>query len=412
MKTFPLVYITIPEKLQKKIIGQEDFVFDSAIPLPVEIPSGIEESNVDFTDAKEHLDIKKIKQEMIFSGILQHLAENPDPPPRLTASERSGEGSPLASTNSNYYRNLIFTFKPAIVSELQEAAIIKAGNGDYETALEIFDLLFGLKGQDPYLLLNRALILEERAAALGKKLEKNVSRKEEKMYDEAAEATETAEAAYEKALANPAPDTLFYAALYYEKQADYSKAASCLESYLDISSEDELLDSENDKQIKAGELLAEIRKNGLDDMVFMEAVTLIRNCDEEKGIIKAKEFLERHPGAGRGWFVLGWGLRCLSRWDNAVECFRKALTLGCVNADTYNELSICLLETGDLAVAEKELEKALHLDPDNVKIISNMGILAMKQGNNEKAKAFFRTALELEPEDPVAGAFFGLSSGN
>ena len=388
MKTFPLVYITIPEKLQKKIIGQENFTFDPTIPLPIELSPGIEESNVDFSGAKGQLDIKKIKPEMIFSGILQHLTENPD------------------STNSNYYRNLIFTFKPAIVSELQEAAIIKAGNGDFETSLEIFDLLFGLKGQDPYLLLNRALILEERAAASGKKLAKNASLKEEKIFEEATEV------AYEKALANPAPDTLFYAALYYEKQADYSKAATCLESYLNSIHEDELLDYENNKQNKARELLAEIRKNGLDDMVFMEAVTLIRKCNEEKGIIKAKEFLERHPGAGKGWFVLGWGLRCLSRWDNAIECFRKALTLGCVNADTYNELSICLLETGNLAVAEKELEKALHLDPDNVKIISNMGILAMKQGNNEKAEAFFRTALELDPEDPVVGAFFGLSTGN
>lgn len=362
MKTFPLVYIAIPEKLQKKVIGKEFFAFNPAVPLPVELAP----------DTK----IEQITSEMIFSGILQHLAQNSD------------------SDNNTYYRNLIFAAKPAIVSELQEAAIIKAGNGDFKTALEIFDLLFGLKGQDPYLLLNRALILEERAASPAASV-----------VLAADFAPDEVETAYEKALANPVPDTLFYAALFYEKQGDYSRAASCLEAYLDAIFEEELFDSEKNKQIKARELLAEIRNNGLDDDDFTEAVSLIRKGDAEKGINKAKDFLERHPGAGKGWFVLGWGLRCLSRWDNAVECFRKALTLGCVNADTHNEMSICLLETGALDVAEKELEKALQLDPDNVKIISNMGILAMKQGNKEEAEAFFRTVLEMDPNDPVAGTF-------
>jgi hypothetical protein len=36
-----------------------------------------------------------------------------------------------------------------------------------------------------------------------------------------------------------------------------------------------------------------------------------------------------------------------------------------------------------------------------------MGILALKQGDDTRAAAFFRTVLELEPEDPIARAFFG-----
>ena len=382
MKTFPLVYITIPDKLQKKVIGQVNFVFDSAIPLPIELPPVYSSESPGGESSSPEKQIEQITPEMILSGLLQALAESPD------------------GNNSAYYRSLIFALKPAIASELQDAAIIKAKNRDYETALEIFKLLFGLKGQDPHLLLNRALVLEERVASATSV----VSAAE---VSDTSPAVLAAELAYEDALAFPVPDTLFYAAFFYEKRGDYARAASCLESFLDTIHEEELTDFENNKQIKARELLAEIRNNGLDNSDFIEAVVLIRKGDEEKGINKAKGFLERHPRAGKGWFVLGWGLRCLSRWDNAIECFRKALTLGCVNADTYNELAICLLETGDLATAEKELEKALHIDPDNVKIISNMGILAMKQGNNEKAEAFFRTALELDPEDPIALAFLG-----
>ena len=362
MKTFPLVYIPIPRHLLKTFIGNENCSFDPSIPLPVELPP---ESNTE-----------QITTEMILSGLLQTLVKNP------------------ADNNSTYYRNLIIALKPAIAFELQEAAIIKAKNEDYETALEIMDLLFGLKGKTPELLLNKALILQDRATAAVLTAAVASTAGEEEIED-----------AYEEALANPIPDTLFYAALFYEHRNDFSRTISCLESYFEAIHKEELIDYENDKYSKAQELLTWIRSNGLDDNDFMEAAALMRNGEEEKGIIKAKDFLERYPRAGKGWFVLGWGLRCLSRWDSALECFKKALTLGCINADTYNELAICCLETGDLATAEQELKKALQLDPENVKIISNLGILAIKQGNSEKADAFFRTVLTLDPGDPVAAAY-------
>ena len=374
MKTFPLVYVTVPEELQKKLTGPVDFAFNPLIPLPVELPPEDETMTEVEAAAEGEVTAEKIKIEMILSGILLHLSEN------------SGSTD---SVNNNYYRNLIFAVKPEIADELHEAAIIKSRNGDYKTALEIFDLLFGLKGPQPRLLLNRALILEESEASA--------------MPD--AKNAGAAEAAFERALANPAPDTLFYAALFYEKQGNFAKASSCLESYLDSSCEEDERDEEDEKFIKARELLAEIRTNGLDDETFTEAVELIRKGSGQEGINKARDFLEQHPRAGRGWFVLGWGLRCLLRWEHAAECFRKALDRGCVNADTYNELAICLLEQGDLAQAEKELEKALALEPENVKIISNMGMLAVKRGDNEKASAFFRAVLELDSDDPVANSF-------
>ncbi|MFW6328784.1 MAG: tetratricopeptide repeat protein, partial [Alkalispirochaetaceae bacterium] len=48
------------------------------------------------------------------------------------------------------------------------------------------------------------------------------------------------------------------------------------------------------------------------------------------------------------------------------------------------------------------LTQALALEPENTKIVSNLGILALKQGRENEAKAFFETVLELEPEDKIA----------
>jgi tetratricopeptide (TPR) repeat protein len=347
------------------------FHFDPAIPLPVELPPGSGEFKAE-----------DLNGEMILSGILWELAENP------------GGG------HAAYYRNLAAEIKPGIFNELTEAAILKAKNGDHKTALDILSLLEGLCPRRPLLLLNRALVLEEYAFSL-----KNRAGGGGPAADEYVRAAEDAESAYESALASPLPDTLFYAGLFYHRSSDYGRAADCFAAYLEGESGNDPESAE--KYSKAGELLDEIRKNSLDNESFKEALDLIRRGEEEQGILKARDFLERQPGAGNGWFLLGWGLRRLGRWEDGAACFEKALELGAANADALNELAICRMELNCFDEARRLLVKALYKEPDNIRFISNMGILALKQGRDDEAAAFFRTVLELEPDDPIAKAWIG-----
>ncbi|MDR0442599.1 MAG: tetratricopeptide repeat protein [Treponema sp.] len=148
--------------------------------------------------------------------------------------------------------------------------------------------------------------------------------------------------------------------------------------------------------------LKEIKDNGLDDNSFTQAYQLIMEGKAEESLFPVRDFLERYPLVWNGWFLLGWALRLLDRWADGEAAFRKAIELGGANSDTRNELAICLMESGDYAGAKRELEAAFRLDPENVKIISNMGVLAMKNGEKDKAAAFFRTVLELDSGDPVA----------
>ncbi|MDR0557533.1 MAG: tetratricopeptide repeat protein [Treponema sp.] len=62
------------------------------------------------------------------------------------------------------------------------------------------------------------------------------------------------------------------------------------------------------------------------------------------------------------------------------------------------------MEKGDLKGARKELEAALHAEPENVKIISNLGVLALKMGDETQAAGFFRAVLEIDPNDAIAKA--------
>ena len=60
------------------------------------------------------------------------------------------------------------------------------------------------------------------------------------------------------------------------------------------------------------------------------------------------------------------------------------------------------MELNDFKESRKNLEKALMMEPENLKIISNMVILEIKQNNNKEALKYFNTVLEFDPEDPIA----------
>ncbi|MDR1216668.1 MAG: tetratricopeptide repeat protein [Treponema sp.] len=145
---------------------------------------------------------------------------------------------------------------------------------------------------------------------------------------------------------------------------------------------------------------------GQEDVVFKTDYAAvyndILNDRDEEALLKIRRFIEREPQMWQMWFLLGWALRKLKRWENGAAAFRKAIELGGGNKDTRNELAICLMEIGELKQARRELEKALFEDPENIKIISNLGILALKSGNYREASGFFRVALEIDPHDKIA----------
>ncbi|MCL2069566.1 MAG: tetratricopeptide repeat protein [Treponema sp.] len=170
--------------------------------------------------------------------------------------------------------------------------------------------------------------------------------------------------------------------------------------------------------------------DALNEESFKQAYELINGGEDEKGLVKVKEFIEKWPRVWNGWFLLGWALRKLSRYADALEAFKKAnelkvqelkahelkahelninkpdggaRTFG--SADIQNEMAICLMELGDLKAARRELELALREEPESIKIISNLGVLAQKAGNRAEAEAFFRIVLDMDPEDPLARHF-------
>ena len=363
-----VVFITLPEDFE---ISKKAMHIDTTIPLPVQLPLG--------SNPEEPFDISTLSEEMILAGILTVLAYDKSNP------------------NLNYYRNIITNAKPNIKTELSEAAILKARNEDFEIAEEIFDALRGLDPEDMAIVLNTALFFDQRADSYRKS----------GLIEDADAYDNDAEYYYKQAMdSEPAiPDAFFNAGFFYLTQKNFIKGKECFEIYLAyvVDAKDEEL-GENGiyKKQRAAEIIRDIENRNLDDELFKSAYDLICNEEEEKGLDKIRQFLEKNPKIWNAWFLLGWGLRRLGRYEDAKQAFDETVKLGGDNCDTFNELAICQMELGDLKGSKKTLLKAFQLEPENTKIMSNLGFVSLKEGDIESARGYFTAVLEFDPEDKIA----------
>jgi Flp pilus assembly protein TadD len=341
-----------------------NFRLDPAIPLPVETSGGPAEFGA-----------KDITQERILAGMLKVLAFKAEDP------------------NLEYYRSFIKAVRPELFDELSQTGVMQAKNGDHETAYEIFLALASLEPSSPLPLVNLAQLFEQRADG-----ERRAGREES-----AERLAVSAFSAYKKAMESENADgeVYFHAGRFFLKEKEFGRAKELLETALELG-----IDGE--KAAIAKEVSLRLENQGQLDNLFKEAYDFICMGKEEEGIAKIGEFLKTYPQVWNAWFLLGWAQRRLSRWAEGRSAFEKAIELAGKSkeiVDALNELSICLLELKEYPAAKKNLERALRLEPENVKIISNLGIVALKTGREDEARAFFLTALEIEPEDPVSRKF-------
>jgi Flp pilus assembly protein TadD len=60
------------------------------------------------------------------------------------------------------------------------------------------------------------------------------------------------------------------------------------------------------------------------------------------------------------------------------------------------------MELGELDQSRDWLVEALSEEPENTKIIANLGMVSLRKGKKEEAAGFFRTVLEIDPKDQIA----------
>lgn len=358
-------------------LGEKFKLSDNALQIDPTIPLPVQKKD---SEGPGSFDMSELTEEQILSGLLTIMAYDPQ------------------NKNILYYRSILKQARPNLKKELTEAAILKTKNEDFDLAEEIFAALRGFDPEDMPTVLNTALFFDQRAD----------SYRRSGLNDDADAYDEDALRYYKDAMnAEPSlPDAFFNGGFFFMKKRNYTEAKGCFETYLALTCDetDESM-GENGlyKKNRAQELLNNINNRNMEDDHFNAAYDLINRGEEEKGLDEIRLFLQKNPKVWNAWFMLGWGLRRLGRYEDAKKAFEKTLTCdGGKTADTFNELSICYIELDDLQNAKKSLEKALSLEPENTKIISNLGYLALKEGNPSVAASYFQTVLEYDPNDKIA----------
>jgi tetratricopeptide (TPR) repeat protein len=363
-----LLFIKIPDSYSMK---SGSFELDPSIPLPI---------LVDEAEVAAGFNMASLNKERLLAGMLSVLS----------AGAASGQEHEQAA----YYRSFIKAASPDMATQLAAVGIGKARNSEFPEAEDVFLAWQGLKPESVEPVANRALALAERARAC-----RRSGREEEAETHEAA-----AKRLFDQAarMEPPSAVAFFHAARFNYEQRDFERAKSLFDSALALGLDDEMAE-------EAAKLSHGIEARGLQDTLFKEAFDFVRMGREADGLERIEAFLERNPGLWNGWFIKGWALRRLERWEEGLAAFGTALDLASKDslageelADILNESAICLMELGRHSQAQTALKRALALEPENVKIISNLGILALKAGDKREARGFFLSALEIDPDDPTA----------
>jgi len=165
---------------------------------------------------------------------------------------------------------------------------------------------------------------------------------------------------------------------------------------------------------------------------FMFARACAATGDTETAEKHYRLFVEQQPESVDGWYALGETLHTQEQHQEALDCYRKALSLhpghplaayksaiihqangnadeatthyrtallsDPDNATAHFNLALILQEANELDEAKQHLEQAIRAQPDHVKAYGNLAYIQRIQGLLEAAAGNYRKALEIEPE--------------
>lgn len=108
------------------------------------------------------------------------------------------------------------------------------------------------------------------------------------------------------------------------------------------------------------------------------------------------------------YFARGSCLERLGRWDEAEKDLQQALELKPDQPDVLNYLAYGWLERNmNMAQAREMIQKAFKARPDDAEIVDSMGWSLYLQGDYSKAARYLEKAVELLPSDPTVNDHLG-----
>lgn len=136
------------------------------------------------------------------------------------------------------------------------------------------------------------------------------------------------------------------------------------------------------------------------DLLFRQAASLEREKKVPEAVAAFEKLLALKPDHGAALNYLGYMFADRNEnLDRALELVTKAVSLEPSNAAYLDSLGWIYFRLGRMEEAEKSLQTAKRLSPDDPTIEEHLGDLEEKRGNLAKARERWTRALALNPED-------------
>lgn len=347
-----IVYIQLPETMARSV---GSFKIDPARQIPVQLPKGKKTLDGDV----------QITLEMIVSGMLRIICYQPDNP------------------NFPYYQQFVLAAEPDAVQQLNLAAIAQEQAGHQDFAEELFVTVNHLSPQSATFI-NLATCYSQRAANDTKK---------GTVYDLYSQ--KALDTLMEGVKAFPKdPDLLCETGYFHLYQGNTEAAQDYFERYLQVAPQGE-------KRTQVEKVFADINTKISNDTTLMHAYDQIQMSEETKALESLDGWIRKNPKTWNGYFLKGWALRRLGRFDEAKEAFLTCLKLGEKDGDIYNELSLCEFSLGNKDLAKSYLDIAVDLDNKNVTYLSNLAYMHLKDEEYTEARRLLEQARAIDPNDPL-----------
>lgn len=128
----------------------------------------------------------------------------------------------------------------------------------------------------------------------------------------------------------------------------------------------------------------------------------VATASMDKLVSQVETHLEKNPTHGRGWEVLAPVLARIGRYDDAARAWRNAITYNGESAARRADLGEAIAASSGgvvTAAAKAEFDRAIALDPNEVKARYFMGVAAQQDGRKDDAVNIWRGMLASAPAD-------------
>ena len=346
-------YIRIPDTIKAE---GEGFAIDPDKRIPIQLPPGA-----------SSLRKEDISLEAIISGMLTLIAFDED------------------NEDFQYFRSFVLAADPSLPEKLNQAAIAKEQQKDYEFAEELFLDVYHLLPQSASCI-NLATLYSYRAVDAR---EKKDDRKETEYL---LSARHTLQDGIKRFGENA--EILSELASFEAYMGNLEEAQDYLERYLSVAEE-----GEKKEEMRA--LLKRIKLQIENDEEIKEAYDEIMLGNNGKAIDSASKFIAKNPKVWNGYFLRAWALRKDGKYSDAKKDLLECIKLGESSGDIYNELSICELEEGNRELAKTYLETAADLDDGNLTVLSNLAYLFLQDGQLDEAREYLEKARFISGDDRI-----------